>query len=438
MPGKLRIFISSTMEDLENERDELVAALREANFEPVNAEAMLPNSATSWDRISDEIQTCHVFVLLSGVRYGWIPPSGALSGMGVSVTHGEYLKARDLGLPVLPFFKILKYGSDAASEDARRRDDFRKQVADWETGHFRTEFSLSRDLKQKAVSAVTALLGESFQRDMIARRREATKLASPPQPPAPAIDVRLPPGLVAGVEQRKASLWVGSGISLRAGLPSAAAFAAELARRLQDTLPHYLPPAVGSGIATVATDFELTFGRAQLLAAVRDVLELPGDSDAPSQHGSALRLFPRIITTNYDRLFQRAAAATESGHAFVAGPRLSTVVPDRFVWNIHGGLDATEALVVTEDDIACFEAGALLTLEGLRKILAQGPLLVDGTSLRDPSILRLFRELRGSFEGYWSVPPGDPVAVKRAVELGIMPVEAPIDGVVEALTRRIR
>ena len=438
MPGKLRIFISSTMEDLENERDELVAALREANFEPVNAEAILPNGATSWERLSDEIETCHVFVLLSGVRYGWIPTSGPLSKTGVSVTHGEYLKARELGLPVLPFFKILKYGIDGSNEDARRRDGFRKQVADWETGNFRTEFRLSRDLKEKAVSAVTALLAEGFQRDMIARRREVTKFVSSAQPHAPVTDVRLPHGLVAAVDHRKATLWVGSGISLRAGLPSATAFGAELARRLQNKLQHYRPPAVGSGIATIATDFELILGRGQLLATVKDLLELPGDLDAPSQHGSALQLFPRIITTNYDRLFQRAAEAIASDHAFVEGSRLLTDASNRFVWNIHGGLNATEVLVVTEDDIARFDTTAALTLKDLRDVLAQGPLLIEGTSLRDPSILRLFRELRGSFEGYWSILPGDSVAEKRAQDLGMTPIEAPIGGVIEALSRRTR
>jgi len=35
MPGRLRIFISSTMEDLENERDMVVDRLQSANFEPV-------------------------------------------------------------------------------------------------------------------------------------------------------------------------------------------------------------------------------------------------------------------------------------------------------------------------------------------------------------------------------------------------------------------
>ena len=41
MASKLRIFISSTMKDLANERDEVTRRLRSLNFEPVNAESML-------------------------------------------------------------------------------------------------------------------------------------------------------------------------------------------------------------------------------------------------------------------------------------------------------------------------------------------------------------------------------------------------------------
>lgn len=52
--AKLRVFISSTMEDLANERDTVVRKNTEFNFEPVNAVAILPNGATSWDRIFEE------------------------------------------------------------------------------------------------------------------------------------------------------------------------------------------------------------------------------------------------------------------------------------------------------------------------------------------------------------------------------------------------
>ena len=280
MPGRLRIFISSTMEDLENERDMVVNRLQIANFEPVNAEGFTPNGSTSWDRILQEIETCHVFMLLSGVRYGWVPSTGPLSDKKISVTHGEYLEARDQGLPVLPFFKILKYGSDSASPDAKARDAFRQQVADWDKAQFRTEFTTARDLAEKAVASVTRMLTDEFLRDQLAQRRE---IASPPPAlqrfdkgsPAYLAPLQLPAGLTTPVAEGRAVLWAGSGISMPAGLPSASALGAEMARSIQESVADYIAPPVGSGIASVASDFEMVLGRPCFSRACWNCLTCP-------------------------------------------------------------------------------------------------------------------------------------------------------------------
>src|ERR687891_352999 len=73
MGTKIRVFIASTMEDLENERSEVVTRVRQLNFEPVNAEGWLPTGSRPWDRIEKEMESCHLFVLILGNRYGWIP-----------------------------------------------------------------------------------------------------------------------------------------------------------------------------------------------------------------------------------------------------------------------------------------------------------------------------------------------------------------------------
>lgn len=420
------------MEDLENERDMVAARLRDSNFEPVNAETMLPNGATSWDRISEEIETCHAFILLSGTRYGWIPTSGPLAAENISVTHGEYQAARKLQLPVLPFFKILKYGADASGDDARRRDAFRSEIAAWDDSQFRAEFTTARDLADKAAAAVTRMLSDQFERELIARRREVARPAVVSTPP-PFDKQQLPPGLVTGVREGRALLWSGSGISLRAGLPSAGALATEMARSVQQLLPTYTPAPVGSGLASIASDFELTLGRPLLLDKLRELLDLPGGVKPTAAHEGAVALFPRIVTTNYDKLFESAAIAAESGHALIAGPALPVPIPGKFVWKIHGASDYPDVLVVSETDISRFENVSTALIDELKGIFSMGPLLVGGTTLRDPSILRLFRALRGTFEGYWSVAPGDSLAVKRALELGLHPIEAPLESIIDAL-----
>jgi len=45
--GRLRVFVSSTMDDLVNEREAVCRKLRDLNFEPVNAENWLPDGQNS-------------------------------------------------------------------------------------------------------------------------------------------------------------------------------------------------------------------------------------------------------------------------------------------------------------------------------------------------------------------------------------------------------
>jgi hypothetical protein len=246
MPGRLRIFISSTMEDLANERELIVDRLRSFNFECVNAEGMLPNGRRSWQRISEELDSSHLLILILGDRYGWIPTSGPLSDQNLSVTHGEYLRARQLSIPVLPFFKRLSYSGSSETEDAKRRDLFRREVGEWEGGQFRAEFDRALDLAQKVASAVTALLSDHFQRTAVQNRMDRL-----PVPPTPApTPVPIPEGLLSSIRNKETLLFAGSGISLAAGLPSMSVFAAQFLRLIRQRVPGYEPSVVGTGFAS--------------------------------------------------------------------------------------------------------------------------------------------------------------------------------------------
>jgi hypothetical protein len=82
------------MDDLGNERRAVVGRVKALNLEPVNAEGLLPNGATSWSVITNEIASSHLFVLILGERYGWIPTEGygAPAGSALSLI----LKQRSL------------------------------------------------------------------------------------------------------------------------------------------------------------------------------------------------------------------------------------------------------------------------------------------------------------------------------------------------------
>src|SRR2546427_12038643 len=123
-------------------------------------------------------------VLMSGGRYGWIPKSGPLSKEGVSVTEGEYRAAKAIGLPILPFFKNLGDKADRKSQDAKRRDKFREQIAEWDSGQFRSTFDNVVDLRDKVSEAVVRMLPEHFQRQLLQKHRAPKEgQFAPPSPP---------------------------------------------------------------------------------------------------------------------------------------------------------------------------------------------------------------------------------------------------------------
>jgi hypothetical protein len=246
------------MEDLANERQAVVEQITDLGLEPVNAEALLPNGAGSWDLLADEIASSHIFVLLMGDRYGWVPTSGIGGGSGKSVTHLEVDRAKASGLPILPFLKRLKYGTDSTSEDAVKRDSFRKQIGTWEDGHFRAEFDLALDLGRKVRKALLDVFQDTYLKRAVRQVDAAGRTpaeAFVPVLPTPSSNPSLADEL----------LLAGAGFSISAGYPTASSLVDVLGKRLRLSMdgPEML---ARHSFAEIASFAERRMGRAHRTA----------------------------------------------------------------------------------------------------------------------------------------------------------------------------
>lgn len=409
MGRKLRVFISSTMKDLANERLAVADLLTRFNFEPVNAESWSPTGTKSWARIEQEIESSNIFVLIIGERYGWIPERGPMAGSGLSVTQLEYNKARDLGLPVLPFLKRLDYDANRSSEDSRKRDAFRESVKDWQDGILVREFQLAPDLATAVGEAVIALLSDEFGKTRITERSElasesylvlAAGTARPGLAPAPII----PATLVRAVARRQAVLFAGSGISLAAGLPSASAFAQRLIQLVREHDPEYEVNPVGSAFAGIASDLEAARERRSLVEAVLNLIHPPQGIGPTMAHRLAVKLFERVVTTNYDNLFEEALMVQGLASPVVSGEIQDATLPPRVVVKLHGSAHDPDTLLLTERDIAGFDHARKNLWRATVDIFRSCPVVVVGSSLRDPSILRLFTETGPQLSGFFVAP----------------------------------
>jgi hypothetical protein len=103
-----KVFVSSTFEDLREERAEVQKALLKSNCLPVGMELFPAADDDTWDFIKEQIDDSDYYVVLVGGRYGSI----ALDGL--SFTEKEYDYAREREVPVIGFVhadrKIIPYG----------------------------------------------------------------------------------------------------------------------------------------------------------------------------------------------------------------------------------------------------------------------------------------------------------------------------------------
>src|SRR6516164_9620947 len=90
-----KVYVSSTIVDLKQERQAVVDWLRAARHQAVDS--YLPDSDTVRNSCLDDVDTCDLYVLILGHRYGFQPSDD--NPEGLSITHLEFRQAGQSGKP---------------------------------------------------------------------------------------------------------------------------------------------------------------------------------------------------------------------------------------------------------------------------------------------------------------------------------------------------
>jgi hypothetical protein len=432
MGTKIRVFIASTVEDLENERNQVVTRVRQLNFEPVNAEGWATTGTPPWERIRKELESCHLFVLILGKRYGYIPADGPGAADGLSVTHMETRKARELGLPVLPFLKRLKY----ASEPDERRDRFRAEVSDWAAGGVVNEFDLADDLADKVAASLVEVLSETYLTSEVRRRASETREAGrrieeeEDEVTAEAEHPVIPPPLIE-LARRGLTLVAGAGISLAAGFPSALALTevvTNILRRAQGDPDLNL---TGVPFQEIASNIETAFGRDYLLKIFLRGMSGPQGIEPTVAHSLGVSLAKKIVTTNFDNLFEAACDAhgipyavfEDDGDITARAPAEDAVL----IYKLSGSLSRPEKLLITEQDVWNSRARNPVMWQRVIEEVTGSNVLIIGSSLRDLSIKRIFYDGGRAVRGFIISPYMNSFELLRYKNLQLHPVRATAD-----------
>lgn len=124
-----QIFVSSTFKDLEQERQEVLAAIVEKGYVPVGMEYFPSTNATPFEYIKKMLEKVDYYILIIAGKYGSIEATS-----GLSYTELEYDYAQQLGIPTMVFlYKDITGLSLSANESnpaiREKLDAFRKKAS---------------------------------------------------------------------------------------------------------------------------------------------------------------------------------------------------------------------------------------------------------------------------------------------------------------------
>lgn len=391
MTNKLRAFVSSTMEDLGNERRAVVKTLKQMGIVPVNAEALSANGGTSWEVIYPELANAHIVILLLGDRYGWVPDSGYGAGLGLSITHLELRAARELRKPVLAFVKKLPYGAHVDAD----RDKLRREVSDWATGLFREEFEWADDLAEKVWRAFTSFWQDSVLRSLVP---STTGRSVEPKPDtAPRLQSE-------SINGSRRVLLAGAGMSVAAGYPTAPFLMRLMANDLWGAQAQSTE-LQAFNFSTLAGFYATKLGESALRHCIGKALDTPQTVSPTPGHLSAVKCFRTIVTTNYDELFEQACR--------LQGIEFRTIHPLKNIsrppgqdaveiFKLVGSVSDPTSMIITDDELALVAESDVH--KRLSTLFAESELFVVGHGLRDGSVAQLLKNRPQGMPGTYVSP----------------------------------
>lgn len=103
MEKKYQIFISSTYEDLKEERAVVTEAILKMEQIPIGMEMFNAGDETQWELIKRAIDACDYYLVIIGSRYGSTTEDD--QGKTISYTEKEYSYAESIGKPILTFLR---------------------------------------------------------------------------------------------------------------------------------------------------------------------------------------------------------------------------------------------------------------------------------------------------------------------------------------------
>lgn len=132
MNKKYQIFISSTYEDLKEERRIVQDTILSMYQFPIGMEMFSASNEEQWEIIKETIDSSDYYILIIGYRYGSLIEEG--EDAGISYTQKEFRYAVSKSIPILAFLvdeKVVAVTLDKMEQDSDKKlklEEFKKEI----------------------------------------------------------------------------------------------------------------------------------------------------------------------------------------------------------------------------------------------------------------------------------------------------------------------
>ena len=155
MVKKYQIFISSTYEDLKEERKKVQDIILSMYQFPIGMEMFSAADEEQWEIIRETIDSSDYYVLVIGHRYGSVIEEGEYAG--ISYTQKEFRYALEQKIPVLAFLidNSVAITPEKMEQDVDKMNKLKQFIQEVKSGRTVQWWTSKDDLANKVSIALT-------------------------------------------------------------------------------------------------------------------------------------------------------------------------------------------------------------------------------------------------------------------------------------------
>lgn len=192
--------------------------------------------------------------------------------------------------------------------------------------------------------------------------------------------------LINSIRNNEVILWAGAGFSLYAGMPSVDKIKSSILERCDESESEYLKKI--SSLSEIANEFiQMRNGsRNELNTILMDLIDKEPDSISLHKFLSEIPQIDKIVTTNYDHLFEKAYG--NDIFPIISNANIPYASRKRVdLYKIHGDIKVPDSLLISSDDYTDFfnrEHDPIWTK--IKSLIAEKSVLFIGYSIADQNI----------------------------------------------------